>query len=195
MHRPSSSCLQKCRCPLSANNSEGSRKVGDIRAIKIAVVSQWLRSPATPRATGFTIVELLIVIAVILTIAAIAVPNLLAAINRAKIARAVGDIHTIGTAVLGYEAGNQRCPDTLSQVGYGATLDPWGQPYQYLNFANTQGKGAMRKDRFLVPINSDFDLYSIGPDGESVPPLTASVSKDDVIWANDGSFVGLASDY
>lgn len=140
-------------------------------------------------------VELLIAIALILTIAAIAVPNLLSALNRAKIARAVGDVRTIGNAVLGYEAGNQQCPNTLAQVGYGATLDPWGQPYQYLNFANTHGKGAMRKDRFLVPINSDFDLYSMGADGASVAPLTAQASKDDIIWANDGSFIGLASDY
>ena len=73
--------------------------------------------------------------------------------------------------------------------------DPWGNPYQYLNFADTKGKGAMRKDRFLVPINSYFDLYSIGKDGQSVPPLTAKVSKDDIIWANDGDYVGLASQY
>jgi general secretion pathway protein G len=140
-------------------------------------------------------VELLIVIALILTIAAIAVPNLLSAINRAKVARAVGDVRTIGNAVLGYEAGNQQCPVTLAQVGYGGSLDPWGQPYQYLNFANTNGKGAMRKDRFLVPINSYFDLYSMGADGMSVAPLTAKDSRDDIIWANDGSFIGLASDY
>jgi general secretion pathway protein G len=147
------------------------------------------------QASGFTLVELCIAIAILLTIAAIAIPNLLAAIDRAKIAKAVGDIHTIGNAVQGYQLLNQQYPDTLAQVGYGANLDPWGQPYQYLNFANTKGKGAMRKDRFLVPINSNFDLYSMGKDGQSVGPLTASVSQDDVIWANDGNFIGLASDY
>lgn len=140
-------------------------------------------------------VELLIVIALILTIAAIAVPNLLSAINRAKIARTVADVHAIGNAVLGYQASYGQCPDILALVGYGGRVDPWGNPYQYLSFANTNGKGAMRKDRFLVPINSYFDLYSMGADGASVSPLTAKASKDDIIWANDGSFVGLASDY
>ena len=53
----------------------------------------------------------------------------------------------------------------------------------------------MRKDRFLIPINTSFDLYSMGKDGKSAAPLTAQASQDDVIWANDGSFVGLASQY
>lgn len=87
------------------------------------------------------------------------------------------------------------CPNTLTDVGYGSFNDPWGQPYQYLNFANTKGKGKMRKDRFLVPINTFFDLYSIGPDGQSSPPLTAKASQDDVIWANDGDYVGVAEQY
>lgn len=153
------------------------------------------RAARNVRALGFTLVEILIAIAVLLTIVALAVPSFLAAIDRAKMARAVGDIHTIGNAVLAYQVINGQCPDTLDQVGYGANLDPWGQPYQYLNFADTNGNGKMRKDRFLVPINSYFDLYSMGKDGDTVSPLTAPVSKDDVIWANDGGFIGLASDY
>ncbi len=55
--------------------------------------------------------------------------------------------------------------------------------------------GQARKDRFLVPINSDFDLYSMGKDGDSVGPLTAQKSHDDVIRANDGGFYGLASNF
>ena len=89
----------------------------------------------------------------------------------------------------------RQYPATLADAGYGANLDPWGQSYQYLSFANTNGTGAMRKDRFLVPINTYFDLYSMGKDGQSVAPLTGKASQDDVIWANDGDFVGLASDY
>ncbi len=153
------------------------------------------RSHVSSRALGFTLIEIIIAISILLTITAIAVPHLLAAIEEARIARAVGDIRTIGNAVMGYQVLNQQFPDTLAQVGYGANLDPWGNPYQYLNFASVNGKGKMRKDRFLVPINSYFDLYSMGADGQSVPPLTAGASKDDVIWANDGGFIGLASDF
>ena len=153
-------------------------------------------SPANhPASQGFTLVELLVTIAIILTIAAIAVPRFLSAIDQAKVARAVGDIHAIGTGIIGYQIVNRQYPATLADIGYGANLDPWGNPYQYLDFANVKGKGPMRKDRFLVPINTYFDLYSMGKDGQSVAPLTAKASQDDIIWANDGDFVGLASDY
>ena len=53
----------------------------------------------------------------------------------------------------------------------------------------------MRKDKNLVPVNSQYDLYSPGPDGESVPPFTAQKSRDDIVLANDGGYIGLAADY
>jgi general secretion pathway protein G len=52
-----------------------------------------------------------------------------------------------------------------------------------------------RKDRFLVPINSTYDLYSMGADGKSVLPLTAKHSHDDIIRANDGTYIGVAELY
>ncbi len=151
--------------------------------------------PPAHASGGFTVIELLIVVAIIFTISAIAVPNLMAAMDQARIARAVGDIHTIGLSVQEYDVLNGQYPDTLSDAGYGSTVDPWGNPYQYLNFQDVKGKGKMRKDRFLVPINTFFDLYSMGKDGQSVSPLTAKQSQDDIIWANDGGYVGPASNF
>ena len=55
--------------------------------------------------------------------------------------------------------------------------------------------GQARKDRALVPINSDFDLFSTGRDGQSMGPLTAPSSQDDIVRASDGAFVGLGRDY
>ncbi len=55
--------------------------------------------------------------------------------------------------------------------------------------------GDVRKDRRLVPLNRDFDLYSQGKDGRSQGPLTAQVSLDDVIRANNGGFIGLGRNY
>jgi general secretion pathway protein G len=55
--------------------------------------------------------------------------------------------------------------------------------------------GEVRKDRFLVPLNSDYDLYSKGKDGESVPQIGDRRSQDDVLRANNGAYIGLASGY
>ena len=51
---------------------------------------------------GFTLIELLIVVAIIGIIAAIAIPNLLNAINRGRQKRSMADIRTIGTATEAY---------------------------------------------------------------------------------------------
>jgi hypothetical protein len=56
-------------------------------------------------------------------------------------------------------------------------------------------KGEPRKDHQMHPINCDYDLYSVGKDGESIAPLTAKVSQDDIIRANNGGYVGLVSNY
>ena len=74
-------------------------------------------------------------------------------------------------------------------------MDPWGSPYVYVNYADSGSKSLIRKDHFLHPLNSEYDLYSIGPDKKSSAPITAKDSYDDVIRADDGAFVGLASDY
>ena len=50
-------------------------------------------------------------------------------------------------------------------------------------------------DHQLHPINCDYDLYSVGKDGKSEAPLTAKVSQDDIIRANNGGYVGLVSNY
>jgi len=134
-------------------------------------------------------------IAIVLTIAAIAVPNLMAALDAARIARAVSDIHTLEDEITLYLTIYGQFPDSLTQIGYGGLLDPWGNPYQYLNHATMRGNGQARKDRFLVPLNSDYDLYSMGKDGASVPPLTAPTSQDDIVRASNGSYVGLASQF
>ena len=47
----------------------------------------------------------------------------------------------------------------------------------------------------IVPLNTDFDLYSMGQDGASKGPLSAKASRDDVLRAGDGTFVGPAADF
>jgi general secretion pathway protein G len=153
------------------------------------------RGRRTRRQRGFTLVELLIVCSILTTIAAIAIPSMVAAMNLAHIARAVGDIAAIEDGVALYEVINGQLPDDLAQIGYGSLHDPWGNPYQYLNHSTMKGNGKARKDRFLVPLNDDYDLYSMGQDGVSVSPITAKPSQDDILRASDGSYLGLASQF
>lgn len=88
-------------------------------------------------------------------------------------------------------------PDSLAVLGYGSLLDPWGHPYQYLKIAggDVQGKGKLRRDRFLNPLNTDYDLYSMGPDGETKTNLNAKESRDDIVRAISGAYIGVASDF
>jgi len=131
--------------------------------------------------------------AILLTISAIAIPHLVSALDQAKLAKAVGDIKTIETDIVGYQSVNGVLPDTLAQIGDDTILDPWKNPYQYLNHATVHGNGQVRKDRFLVPLNSDYDLYSMGKDGQTASPITAGVSQDDVIRVASAGYIGLAS--
>lgn len=147
---------------------------------------------------GFTIVELLVVIAVLAILAALAQPVYSQYITRARNARAIAELHEIQGSITAYFQENSEYPDSLADLGQiGLITDPWGHSYQYLQIegSSIKGKGSLRKDRFLNPLNSDYDLYSMGADGLSQKPLTASQSRDDIVRANNGGFIGLASDF
>jgi general secretion pathway protein G len=154
------------------------------------------------RHNGFTLIELLVVGAIITILSAIAVPSFYSYLDKARYIKAVGDISTIGKDILSYHTAYNKYPDNLAQIGRATLKDPWGNSYQYLKIASESagggnkggkgGKGKYRKDRFMVPINTDFDLYSLGRDGKSVPPLTAKQSRDDIIRANNGGYIGYA---
>jgi general secretion pathway protein G len=146
---------------------------------------------------GFSLIELLVAIAVIGVLSAIAITSYVHAIKKARITRSIAEIRTIEKEITKFSMDNGRLPSDLGEVGW-IRGDVWGHPYQYASFDTTPGKGApghARKDRWLVPLNTDFDLYSPGPDGESQPPLTASPSHDDIIRAGNGAYIGLASEY
>jgi general secretion pathway protein G len=145
------------------------------------------------RDSGVTLLELVAAFAVAAILASIAVPAYNGYVTRAKVARAVGDIGTISLQLYRWQLSTRSFPLTLAEAGIGAN-DPWGRPYRYLRVEGAL-RGNLRKDRNLVPINTDFDLYSVGPDGATAAPLTAAASQDDVVRANNGSYVGPAKDY
>ena len=145
---------------------------------------------------GFTLIEIMIAIAIVGTLAAIAIPNYISYKNRALITEAMEEMRRIETAITVYMAENDEFPDSLNDVRLGNLKDPWGNPYEYLRIkGGNKGLGELRKNRSLVPVNSDYDLYSKGKDGKSQTPFTAKSSQDDIVRANDGGYLGLVSDY
>ena len=145
--------------------------------------------------SGLTLIELMVVVIILALLMSMAIPSYNRALKKSKVTKAIADIKFLEKEIMIFKMEHGRLPNSLAELGLGNMKDPWGNPYCYLNFANTTGKGTMRKDRFLVPINSDYDLYSMGADGKTATPLTAEVSQDDIVRANDGGFVGLGKDY
>jgi general secretion pathway protein G len=144
---------------------------------------------------GITLLELVVLVAVLGMLAAVGIPAYGNYREKARITKAAADVALIQFDIRLYtSANNGKLPVNLDALGHGTIRDPWGNPYQYLDLA-TAPPGHARKDRFLVPLNTDYDLYSNGKDGVSRPPLTAHQSRDDILRASNGAFIGLASDF
>jgi general secretion pathway protein G len=240
-------------------------------------------------ARGFTLLELMIVVAILAIIASVGVPQYISALRTARTGKAKHELVTISHAIDAYTANNQgQLPLSLYQVGFGGKNDPWGVPYCYLNYSDgtgdgldwaieagivdpsafapisgsggggdggvvgwPQGKGngnayaygqvngnklnyeaiagklgreigvveqaaldmtvmqfgdfavftgvatetTRRRDRYMFPLNTDYDLFSLGPDHATATSLSQSTVLDDVIRANNGGYFGPASGY
>jgi len=147
------------------------------------------------RARGFTVIELMISLAIVGVLASVATPMYQNYRERVRVNAATTDIAAMSAAIKLYYTDARHLPVSLADIGNGGKLDPWGRPYRYLDLTTVKGHGASRKDKRLNPLNSDFDLYSVGKDGDSLTSLMAPPSRDDVIRARDGRFIGLARDF
>lgn len=255
---------------------------------------------------GFTLLELMIVVAVLAIIASIGVPQYVSALRIARSSKTRQELITIASAIEAFRSNHGgRLPLTLYQIGFGGRRDPWGTPYCYFNYTDGTGDGldwaisvglvdpsavlktggsfgvgilpavfgfgrgdlplrpvaaaarrrspqapvaplldegagmtrrtfaqtllsrlshppefgavdemistlpvtsvavftgvavesVRRKDQYMWPLNTDYDLFSLGPNASTSVTLGTSLAQDDVIRANNGGYFGPASEY
>lgn len=126
------------------------------------------------RCSGFTLIEIMVVLVIIAILGALVAPQILGRVDEARVTATRQDIRTLGTALDMYRLDNFRYPTTAQGLealvlqpddpsirnwragGYlkSTTVpkDPWGNEYVYLE-PGTRG-GA-------------YDLYSLGADGRA----------------------------
>lgn len=158
--------------------------------------------------SGLTFVELLVGLIIAAILVTIAIPMFgsnepncdspdarQGPLMRAKISQVTSEIGEIHMALSRFELSRSRFPVSLAEVGLDDMRDPWGNPYQYLVVFGRQDVGPVRKDHNMKPVNSGYDVYSMGPDGRTASPFTSTLGKDDIVMANDGDYFGLACQY
>ena len=142
----------------------------------------------TKKNKGFTLIELLIVVAIIGIIAAIAIPNLLNAIDRGKQKRTMADLRSMGTSIEEYSIDNNFYPSASSMAALEAEVTP-----SYIRaLPQNDGWG------LAFSIDSAPGLYTVASCGKGetatcTPVCTGSCGPtgtfaDDIIFSN-GSFV------
>jgi prepilin-type N-terminal cleavage/methylation domain-containing protein len=141
---------------------------------------------------AFTLIELLIVVAIIAILAAIAVPNFMEAQTRSKVARAVSDMRTITTALESYAVDHKKYPFDWDSRGWpwyltdvittpvayltsGSTLEdpfreggggaatPVGRRFRYLNYPANIGPTPWKPSPIPGPYTTRWDLTSGTP--------------------------------
>jgi len=128
-------------------------------------------SSRAARASGFTLLEIMVVVVIIGILAALIAPKIIGEVDKANVAKARQDIRSLETALNLFRLDNFKYPSTEQGLralveqptdssirnwkkgGYvdGLKKDPWGNDYLYA-YPSQHGK--------------EFDLWTLGADGQ-----------------------------
>ena len=143
----------------------------------------------------FSLIELLLCMAVIFILMSFSIKVMSLSIKRAKTIRCISEIKNIQTAIDSYKDEYKReSPDQFEALNINTVCDPWGTAYNYQNYKMIPN-GKRRKDKNMNPLNSDYDLWSNGPDRKTAFQINSAFGRDDIVRASDGQFIGTADDY
>lgn len=158
--------------------------------------------------SGFTLLELVIVVAVLVLLACLTLPIYTRVLDHARVTRAVGDINAVTKEVLVFQSDRGCLPPSLAALGRSDLVDPWGRAYQLVVPATSPpangcdactaqcaAPGAARVDAASVRLNLDYDIFSTGKDGLTATTISSAVSQDDIVRGRTGGFIGRASTY
>ncbi|MFO1272901.1 MAG: type II secretion system major pseudopilin GspG [Rubrivivax sp.] len=128
-----------------------------------------MASPNRTSRSGFTLIEVMVVLVILGVLAALIVPNVLERADDARVTAARTDINNLMQALKLYKLDNQRFPtaeqglDSLVRKPTASPVppnwkpyldklpaDPWGHPYQFLN----------------PGVKGEIDVFSLGADGQ-----------------------------
>ncbi len=146
------------------------------------------------RSGGFTLIEVMVVVVILAILAAIVVPRVMSAPEKARVTRAHADIQSIVSALNMYKLDNYTYPTTdqgLQALVHKPTTppvppnwhqylskvptDPWGKPYKYL-YPGTHGE--------------PFDVWTDGPPGSSSNDKIGNWTSEQGSSGNNGSGSG-----
>lgn len=161
------------------------------------------------RRKGFTLVELLIVVAIIAVLAAIAVPNFLEALTRAKVSRVKSDLRTAATCMETYAVDNNAYPEPLlalstpiAYISNAHAPDVFASPGGWFALGYVQGRTGSEQsflEAFSVTGSTDaqrvamashnYFVFSNGPDLKDEALESPNTAFRDVIGA-PGAMLG-----